>query len=157
MSEENVITADMEKQIGNTLNIQITQIDRRAVDQYIAATNDSNPLWQDEDFAIKAGYGGVLVPPGLLVTMQMEGGSPSDYMPAQAHLAGAIDGGGEWVFYRSIRIGDTITAVRKLNDMTEKKGKVGPMILNTIEVTYYNQRSEIVAKSCWRTFRHSTE
>ena len=157
MADETIITSEMKKEINTTLNIQITQIEKRLVEQYILATNDSNPLWFDDDFGLKAGYGGAIVPPGVLVTMQMEGGSPSEYMPAQSNLGGAIDGGGEWIFYRPIRVGDTVIAVRKLKDITEKRGKLGSMILNTIEVVFYNQKSQIVAKSSWRTFRHPIE
>ncbi len=157
MTEEKAITEEMERTIGSLLNVNVTQIERRAVEQYIDATSDTNPLWHEDDFAIRAGYGGVLVPPGFLVTMQMEGGSPSNYMPTQAHLGGAVDGGGEWEFFHPIRIGDVIMAVRKLVAMAEKKGKLGTMIFNTFEGTYYNQRSVVVARSRWTNIRYSTK
>ncbi len=157
MVEEKVMTKEMGAAIGSLVNVQVMQFDRRSVDQYIDATGDPNPLWRDDDFARKAGDGGVLVPPGLLVTMQMEGGSPSEYIPSQAHLGGAVDGGGEWEFFRPVKVGDVITAVRKLVGMTEKKGKLGPMILNTFEVTYHNQRSDVVARSRWTTIRYATK
>ena len=157
MTEEKAITEEMKRSIGSLLNVKVNRIDRRAVEQYVDATSDTNPLWQENDFAIRAGYGGVLVPPGFLVTVQMEGGSPGNYMPSQAHLGGAVDGGGEWEFFHPVRVGDVITAVRKIVDMTEKKGKLGTMIFNTFETTYYNQKSEVVAKSRCTSIRYSTK
>ncbi|PWB65951.1 MAG: hypothetical protein C3F14_04880 [Deltaproteobacteria bacterium] len=156
MSEQTIISEEMKKAVGSLLNVKVSRIERRAVEEYVSATTDSNPLWQDDDFAMREGLGGALVPPAFLLTMQMEGGSPSDHMPSQAHLGGAVDGGGEWEFHRPVRVGDVITAVRRFVAINEKKGKLGPMVLNTFEVTYYNQRSEMVAKSRWTTIRYST-
>ena len=51
---------------------------------------------------------------------------------------------------------DAEKAIRQFVAINEKKGKLGPMVLNTFEVTYYNQRSEMVAKSRWTTIRYST-
>ena len=157
MSEKKILTAAMEAQVGKTLNIHVMQIDRRMLDQYLEATGDPNPIYRDRAVALQAGYAEIPVPPGLLTTMQMEGGSPSEHFPEQKHLGGAVDGGGEWEFFHPVYVGDVITASRKLLSLKERRGKLGPMIINTFEVTYRNQRSVVVARGRWSTIRYSTQ
>jgi acyl dehydratase len=157
MAEERLITESMRAQVGRQINSKVVRIDQRMVDQYLEATGDPNPVWRDKAAAIQAGYGDVPVPPGLLTTMQMEGDSPSLHMPEQAHLGGAVDGGGEWEFIHPVYVGDVISVSRKLSEIKERQGKLGGMILNSFEVTYLNQRSVLVTKSRWTTVRYSTE
>jgi acyl dehydratase len=157
MEEKKILTDAMLARVGKQINTRVTQIDQRMVDQYLEATGDANPIYQDKAAAIQAGYADVPVPPGLLTTMQMEGGSPSGHMPEQEHLGGAVDGGGEWEFYHSVYPGDVLTATRKLLNSKEREGKLGKMIINTFEVTYQNQRSRIVAQGRWSTVRYSTK
>ncbi len=94
-----MITESMEARAGKLLNAEAMRIEQRMVDEYLDATGDPDRVWRNKSAAREAGYRDVPVPPGLLTSMQMEGGSPSAYMPEQAHLGGAVDGGGEWEFY----------------------------------------------------------
>jgi len=153
MNEESLITEEMRKAVGGLLNICITKIERSKIKMFVEATGDLNPLFQDEEYARKSSYGGTKVPPGYLITMQMEGGSPGFYMPDQLSLKGAIDAGGEWEFFQAVRPGDVIIVDRKHVDLYEKKGKLGNMVFNVFETTYRNQRGEIVAKGRWTTIR----
>lgn len=152
-----MITEAMRVREGKILNAQVTRIDQRLVDQYLDATEDSDPEWREKTVALAAGYSDVPVPPGLLTSMQMEGGSPSGYIPEQAHLGGALDGGGEWEFHLPVYVGDVIFTTRELVSVKERRGKLGEMIINTFEVTYRNQHSETVARGRWSTLRYATE
>jgi len=153
MNEGSLISEEMRKAVGRLLSICITKIERSKIKMFVEATGDPNPLFQDEEYARKSSYGGCLVPPGYLITMQMEGGSPGFYMPEQLSLKGAIDGGGEWEFFRTVRPDDVIIVDRKHVDLYEKKGRLGNMVLNVFATTYRNQRGEIVARSRWTTIR----
>jgi len=86
----------------------------------------------------------------------MEGDSPTLHMSEQAHLGGAVDGGGEWNFFHPVYVGDTICVTRKLLNIKERRGKLGGMILNTFELTYQNQKSAVVARGQWTTVRYAT-
>ncbi|MHB8783133.1 MAG: MaoC family dehydratase [Desulfobacteria bacterium] len=152
-----MITEAMKAREGKILNAQVTRIDQRLVDQYLDATGDSDLVWRDKAVALGVGYSDVPVPPGLLTSMQMEGGSPSGYIPEQVHLGGALDGGGEWEFLLPVYVGDVIFTTRELINIKERRGKLGEMIINTFEVTYRNQRSETVARGRWSTIRYATE
>lgn len=153
MAEESLITEEMRKAVGSLINICITKIERTKIKMFVQATRDTNPLWQDEEYARKTGYGGTIVPPGYLVTMQMEGESPGFYMPYMLSLKGAIDAGGDWEFFKPVRPDDVIVVDRKLVDLYEKKGSLGTMLFNVFETTYRNQQGEIVAKGKWKTIR----
>lgn len=150
-------TESMEARAGKLLNAEATRIEQRMVDEYLNATGDRDRMWSDKSAARQASYCDVPVPPGLLTSMQMEGGSPSAYMPEQAHLRGAVDGGGEWEFYLPVYIGDVIFTTRELLSVKQRRGKLGEMIINTFNVTYRNQRSETVAKGRWSTIRYAAE
>ena len=156
MEKESILTPSMKACVGTVINKHMMQIDRRMVDQYLDATGDPNPVWRDKSAALRAGYADLPVPPGLLTTMQMEGDSPSVHMPEQAHLKGAVDAGGGWEFHHPVYVGDVITVTRKLQGIKEHLGKLGPSIINTFEVTYRNQRSVVVARGTWSTFRYPT-
>ena len=152
-----MLTPDMKARIGRLVNVQVTTMDERLVHQYLAAVDERDPVWRDPDAAAAAGYSRVPVHPGLLTTMQLEGGSPTGHMPEQEHLGGAVDGGGEWEFLQPVHVGDVVVATRELVAVKEREGKLGPMVVNTFEVTYRNQRSEVVAKGRWSTIRYDTE
>ena len=152
MAEKSLITEQMRKAVGSLLNINIARIEQSNIDMFVAATTDSNPLWTDEEYGRRI-CGGVLVPPGLLITMQMEGETPSLYMPYMLELKGAVEGGGEWEFFRPVRVGDVIVVERRFVDLYEKSGSLGKMLFNVFETTYRNQRGEIVAKGRWSTIR----
>jgi N-terminal half of MaoC dehydratase len=58
----------------------------------------------------------------------------------------SIDGGSEWEFHRSVRVGDTLTVTAKIADLYEKRGsaKTGRMLFTIVEVRCTNQRQELV-------------
>jgi acyl dehydratase len=153
MAEESLITEQMRNAVGNLVNVSVKEIDKTRIETYLMATGDSNPLFRDSDEARGSRYVGPIVPPGLIITMQMEGESPGFYMDYMLHLKGAIDAGGSWEFFKPVREGDILVVDRKLVDINEKKGSLGNMLFCRFETTYRNQREEIVAKGNWQTIR----
>lgn len=153
MAEETLVTEEIRQAVGSLTNICVTRIESNRIKMFCDATGDKNPLWQDEDHAIQAGYASTLVPPGFLITMQIEGESPGFYTPYLLHLKGAIDAGGAWEFFKPVKAGDTIIVDRKFVDFYEKKGSLGLMLLCIFETTYRNQKGEIVAKGRWTAIR----
>ena len=151
-----MLSKDMLARVGKLVNVQVTVIEQRLVDQYLDAVDEHDPLWRDGAAAAAAGHPRVPVHPGLLTTMQLEGGSPSGHMAEQAHLGGAVDGGGEWEFVAPVYVGDVVVATRELVGIKERQGKLGSMIVNTIQVTYRNERSQVVARGRWSTIRYAT-
>jgi N-terminal half of MaoC dehydratase len=57
-----------------------------------------------------------------------------------------IRGGMEASYGEPMRSGDVITAVRRLAGYDEREGRLGRMLLTTIEETWTNQRSDLVKR-----------
>ena len=70
---------------------------------------------------------------------------------AECPLPAFINAGTELEYFKPIRLGDTITTVAKLVDLTEKEGRNGKLLFMTVEVTYTNQDNELVVK-CTNNF-----
>ena len=65
-----------------------------------------------------------------------------------------LDGGGEWEFYKPIKLGDGITVTSKIVDYTEREGRMGNMLFAITEITWKNQDGEVVAKSKGTSIRY---
>lgn len=146
MAQESILTDELRRAIGYETEPVVVEIDKTVIARFADAVEDRNPLWQDEARARSSRYGGIVAPPSLLCAVLMTG------KPAWEHVSNllpprALDGGGEWEFYQPIRAGDTIRVVNKLSDMVERPGRLGPMLLVTCEITWRNQRQEMVAKA----------
>ena len=155
MAQYKILTPEILATKGKVLNVHITQIEPYHIWSYVAAVEDDNVLWADPELARQTKYAGQIVPPGVLIEMGVEGDSPDNYWPFQDPLPNRVDGGGEWYFYKPVRVGDTITAIRKAVDFEEKEGRLGTMGFYTVEVEYLNQRNELVAKSRWTAIHYS--
>ena len=155
MAEENlaVIADEMRKAVGTQVNIYITKIERSKIKMFVDATEDPNPLWQDEEYARRTNSGGIIVSPGYLIMMDMEGESPAFHLPQLRGVKGAIDAGGEWEFFKPVRPDDIIVVDRKYVEFFEKEGRLGTMFFTVFETTYRNQQGEIVAKGRWTAIR----
>jgi acyl dehydratase len=154
MSESAVITEEMKRAIGSLINVTITEVERGLIKDLIGAVTDSNPLWSDDDYGRRCGYGGSIAPPSLFLTVRVDGSPPADCIPFELPLNRPLDGGGEWEFYRPVRAGDTIVSVRKLVDVYERQSKLGTLLFITFESTYMNQKGETVAKARYQTIRY---
>lgn len=56
-----------------------------------------------------------------------------------------LDGGSKFDFVRPIVAGDEVTVVRKLVDIFEKSGRLGPMLFKISEVSYRGGDGKVVA------------
>lgn len=144
MSEEWI--ENLKKAIGREGKPSVIHMESSMVKSFVEAIEDANPLWQNEEYAGKTPYKGTVVPPQMLVTSMMSGGGTRPELPPILFTR-VLDGGGEWEFFSSIRVGDTITITTKLKNIRETEGKLGKMLLLFFETTHKNQKGEIVARS----------
>ena len=56
-----------------------------------------------------------------------------------------LDGGSSFVFHRPVVAGDEITVIRKMTDLFEKSGRLGPMLFKITTVSYTDGEGELVA------------
>lgn len=146
MTQESILSEELRRAIGYETAPVVFEIDKTLIQRFVDAVGDENPLWQDEEKARKGLYGGITAPPSLLCAVLAVGTPPWEPI-ANALPARALDGGGEWEFFQPIRMGDKISVVNKLAEITERQGRYGPMLLVTSEITWRNQRQEAVAKA----------
>ena len=143
MTNEDLVLDEFKKLVGQQMEPEVWEAGREHIKWFAQAIGDSNPLWQDKAYASKSRYKNIIAPPLFLIDSGLVTlvGRLVDLAP---HLAN-INGGTEIEYFRPIEAGDTITTVAKLADAQLKTGKTGSLIFLVFEVTYTNQRGELVA------------
>jgi len=158
---ENEITKDkidvLKKRMGVTWKptkpYYNTTATKDAIRHFCEGIGDTNPLYCNEEYARKTSYRRLVAPPCFLYSV---------YWPAQGRGMPGIHAwhsGDDWEFYQPILEGDELTYTNTLVDVKEKKSKMaGITLIQYHEITYSNQRGELVAKSldwCVRAGRSS--
>lgn len=106
-------------------------IEAGTVARFVRAIDDTDSRWHDE------------APPTFVVTLGIE---QIQQVLASAPSGTSLHGSTELECYRPVRVGDTITAKTKVSNVRERQGKTGKMSFVTFEITYENQRQELVAR-----------
>ena len=150
MAEESVITEDFKKLLGIAAEPEVFEVEKGHIKRFAEAIGDPNPLWSDEAYAAKSRYGKIVAPPTFLVDAGIIK-TADKLMAAECPLPSFLNGGTELEFYRPIEVGDKITTVAKVVDLQEKTGQSGKLLFIILEITYTNQRGELVTK-CRETF-----
>ena len=144
MTESSQSIEELKNKIGAEWELGVYEIDRGMIRRFAQAIDDPNPLWQDEEYAKKSRYGGLIAPPTFTVTIGFEqiAQKMTSLMPGTR-----LHGSTELECYELVRPGDTITVSGKIADIRERQGKkLGTMVFMTLDITYKNQRQELVAK-----------
>ena len=149
--------AEARAMIGETFRIEQWnhEASRDAIRHYAWGIGDDNPLYCDPDYAARTRWGGIIAPPTFLY-----GVFDAVVAPGLPDIQW-IYSGADWAFDEPVRRNDEITARAKLLDAREVGGgRVRRMIVQTGEVTYWNQDGRRVAKvlsHCFRIPRQSAE
>jgi acyl dehydratase len=116
-------------------------VERGHVLRFAAAIGDTNPLWSDEVAARRMRYGGLIAPPTFFRAFPA-GPFPT---PIKSPFTAAVDGGSEWEYFEPVHVGDAITVVSRLVDVSTRQGRLGTMLMMTRETRYTNQFGQLVA------------
>jgi acyl dehydratase len=146
----------MRKAIGVESEAVVYEIEKGAVRKFARAIGDPNPLFQDEEYAKKSPYGGIIAPP-TFPAMLRNPALADQVMNFDTPLKGMLNGGNELEYFQPIRVGDTISVTAKLTDIKERAGKMGRMLFFFAEITYTNQRGEVAVKGRQTLIRHETK
>ena len=119
---------------------------------YAQAVQDSNPLYSDGEFARSVGLDDIMAPPTLVCdTFQFFGFHVDEvgYPSALNHKSIGIPmrAGNKYEFFQPVHPSDVITIRRKVQNVWEKIGRSGTLVFQQIDVTYHNQREELLAKN----------
>ena len=146
MADESLLTEEMLSQIGNESEDMVLEIEKSVVMRFVEAVEDPNPLWQDEEYAKKTIYGGLMAPPNLLCTVIAGAGGGRLRVKSSTPRRGGVAGGDELELFQPVMVGDVITSRAKLIDIQERTGKDGTKrIYAIVETTFKNQNGELVA------------
>ncbi len=125
---------------------------RPAIRMYALAIGDFNPAYTDVEFARNQGLQDVMAPPTLICdTWQYIDSDMDDdgdlYGRGEARELRGLRAGNDYEFFQPVHPDDVITAHWKIKDVYEKTGRSGNLVFQEIEVTFYNQREEMLARN----------
>jgi acyl dehydratase len=150
MTNGSLITDEIRKLIGVTLDTTVFKVEEGAIQRYAQAIGDPNPLYNDPDFAGKAKYRRLLAPPGF-TGWPTKVGRPTEKLFAFLVKAGAppriLDGGIEFEFVEPIGAGDVLTATTKIAKIDERETRLGKTLFTTWESTFVDQKGSVVLRS----------
>ena len=118
-----------------------TEVEKGAIIKFAEAIGDASPFFNDEEEARKGQFRGLVAPPTFLRSIR----SSRPELPVEMPFTRNLDGGSDWEYMEPVRPGDRITAVSHIADITERAGRLGPMIIRTTVTTYRNQFDQVVA------------
>ena len=142
MDKVSSITAELKSKIGIECEPQSYSIEKGMIKRFARAIDDPNPLWQDEEFARKTKYGGIIAPPTFI---PLVGNEQIQQQLILLPTLSILHASTELECYRPIREGNVITATTRISGVREQQGKMGKMILITFDTTYTNEVRELVA------------
>lgn len=111
---------------------------------------DLNPLYRDYGYGPQTRYGTMVAHPMFPMCFGWIGRTRWGLPGVHGFYAG-----NDWELFRHIRPGDRITAIERVVGVQEKESQFsGRLVLQYVEASYYNQRSELVARAMGTCTRH---
>lgn len=112
-----------------------------ALNNFVNAIGDPNPLWRDEEYAKKSPYRCIVASPSFLYSIS--------YGLAMQGLRGVhgFHSGSNWEFLKPVMMGDKVLAECMFTGLEEKRGKFAErMLIESYTTEFRNQRDDILAK-----------
>jgi acyl dehydratase len=119
------------------------EVEKGKIREFARAIGDNNPVYFDEEAAIREGFGGLIAPPtfGTVIYVASEV-IYSILNDLKVDLVKMLQAGQEYEYFKPIKPGDTITQKTKIMDIFEKTSKAGKMYFVIIGTNYINQNGE---------------
>ena len=145
MVEDSLITEDLRSKIGIESEPEVYEIEKGMIRRFVLAVDDPNPLWQDEEYARKSRHGGIIAPPTFVLTIGFD--KLQQQVQESIPHGGILHGSTALECYQPVRTGDSINVTTKITNIREwRDRRKGKTVFVTLDVTYKNQRQELVAK-----------
>ncbi|MBN1176040.1 MAG: MaoC family dehydratase N-terminal domain-containing protein [Dehalococcoidales bacterium] len=133
MNEEPVISQELESLLNVDYGPDVYEIEKGMVRKFVEAIDDTNPRWKEE---APPTFAAALVPSSLLHRL----------FNAKSRLIRLLNGTSELEYLKPIKPGDVISVMARLTRLRQVEGKTGTSLFMFTEVTYTNQRDEVVIK-----------
>ena len=138
MAENPIISEEFKDKIGVEWELGIYEIEKGMIQRFARAIDDPNPLWN------------TMAPPIFMVTI---GGEQFGQQLMTMLRDGLLHGSTELECYQPVKPGDKITVTAKIASIRERS----QMAFVTFEITYTNQRRDLVAKCQQTMIGYKTE
>jgi len=143
MAIDSRIIKELESMVGIEGQPLVYEIEKGMIRRFARAIGDPNPLWQDEQYAAKTGYGGIVAPPNFVLILGF--GKILDDFISDPEIT-VLHGSTELESYKAIRPGDVITVNSTIRNIRDRQGEMGKVLFVTFEILYKNQKKELVAQ-----------
>jgi hypothetical protein len=148
MTQVSVITDAMRAEIGKESEPVTFEVDKTACSMFARAVGYTDPLFFDEGDAKSKGYRSIPAPVGFLGHPVYNPNAPQrlgGYFRADSPFKRILNGGTDIEYFDTVCAGDTLTATSKLVDLSERAGRLGPMLVTVTETIYRNAQGKVVA------------
>ena len=139
MAENSIIPDEFKAKIGVAWELGVYEIEKGMIQRFARAIDDPNPRWD------------TMAPPTFIVTIGGEQFGEKIITPM--FRDGLLHGSTELECYQPVRPSDKITVTAKIANIRERN----KMAFVTFEITYANQRRELVAKCQQTMIGYQTE
>jgi acyl dehydratase len=137
----------LKKLIGQVVATSVNLIEQGAIQRYSRAVGDSNPLYNDVEYAVNTRWGRLMAPPAFVGWPV--GADSFDMIKFVEKLiglgapSGLLDGGIEYEFCTPVGTGDILLAVVKILNIEGRETRMGPTMITTVESTFTNQNGAV--------------
>jgi hypothetical protein len=133
LAGETVINEELKSLINVEFGPEVYEIEKGMLRKFAEAIDDPNPRWLEE---APPTFPAAIVPKELL----------NKLFNADIPLKRLLNGTSELEYLQTIRAGDVISITAKLTRLRQVAGAEGPTLFMFTEMTYTNQRGEVVVR-----------
>jgi hypothetical protein len=133
LAGETVITKELESLLNVEFGPEVYEVEKGMLKKFAEAIDDPNPRWLNE---APPTFPAALVPKALL----------SRLFNADMPLKRLLNGASELEYLQPVKAGDVISVTAKLTRLRQMPGAEGSTLFMFTEMTYTNQRGEVVIK-----------
>ena len=155
--QASVITDQMRSNIGKESDPVAYEVDNTGCRQFARSVGYTDPIFYDEAAAKAKGYRGILAPPGFLghpvIAPGQQPRQPGGF-GLDISFKRVLNGGTDVEYLDDVCAGDKLTATTKLADLSEREGRMGPMLIVNSETTFKNAAGKTVAIMRGTTIRY---
>ena len=133
MNDEPIISEELQNMVNVPYGPDVYEIEKGMVKKFVEAIDDYNPRWREET---PPTFPAALVPAQLIHRL----------FNVKSSLKRLLNGASDLEYLKPIKVGDVISVTGTLTRLRQVAGAEGPTLFMFTEMTYTNQRGEVVVK-----------